>query len=86
MPENDESTGEEERRFLEMFDRVRIEFPGEEYPAIEWVKAKSDVGSTFDCIEICRTYTKELKRKQNPFPIKIQLFVENNPKKYRLSP
>ena len=30
------------RRFLELFEKVRIEFPTQEYPNVEWVKAKSD--------------------------------------------
>jgi hypothetical protein len=29
------------------------------YPAVEWVKAKSEAGSGFDCFEIARTVTKD---------------------------
>jgi len=29
------------------------------YPAVEWVKAKSETGSSFDCLEITRVLTKD---------------------------
>ena len=73
------------KRFLSFFERVRIEFPQEEYPDVEWSKAKTDIGSSFDCLEIVRSFPKDQKRKQQPIPIKMSFYVENNPKKYRLS-
>jgi hypothetical protein len=30
------------RRFLELFEKVKVEFPDNEYPTVDWVKAKSD--------------------------------------------
>eukprot|EP00347_Sterkiella_histriomuscorum_P018284 403346097 len=74
------------KRFLSFFDRVRVEFPQEEYPHVDWSKAKSDAGANFDCIEIVRAFPKDYKRKQQSIPIKLIFSVENNPKKYRLSP
>lgn len=47
------------KRFLNFFERVSVEFPGGEYPSVEWVKAKTDGGSTFDCIDIGRNFSKE---------------------------
>ena len=52
------------KRFLNFFERVRVEFPQEEYPHVDWQKAKSDSGSAFDCIEIVRAFPKDYKRKQ----------------------
>lgn len=48
-------------RFLNFFERIRVEFVGAEdvYPPVDWVKAKSDLGSTFDCLEIARSVTKD---------------------------
>lgn len=71
-----------QHRFLSFFERVKIEFPNREYPAVEWVKAKSENGSTFDCIEIIRPYVKT----KHPIKVKLSLYLENNPKKYKLSP
>lgn len=50
-----------EKRFLNFFEKIRIEFPGNEdlYPAVDWVKAKSSVGASFDCLEIVRSINKE---------------------------
>lgn len=62
-----------------------VEFPQEEYPSVEWIKAKSEAGDNFDCIEIVRTFPKDYKRKQTPIPIKLSFNLEHNPKKYKLS-
>ena len=40
------------KHFLNFFEKVKVEFPGQEYPSVEWVKAKSEEGAAFDCIEI----------------------------------
>lgn len=44
------------KRFLNFFERIRIDFPGQEdlYPSVDWVKAKSGTEGSFDCLEICR--------------------------------
>lgn len=44
------------KRFLNFFEKVKLEFPGNEelYPSVEWVKSKSSAGSSFDCLEIVR--------------------------------
>jgi hypothetical protein len=53
---------DDNKRFLNFFERIKIEFPGTSedlYPPVEWIKAKSNTGSAFDCIEIIRSLTKE---------------------------
>jgi hypothetical protein len=30
------------KRFLSFFEKVRVEFPHEEYPPVEWVKIKNE--------------------------------------------
>ncbi len=57
------SSGSNAKRFLNFFEKIRIEFPQKEYPPVDWVKAKSDVGSAFDCIEIVRHFPKDLPKK-----------------------
>ena len=56
-------TYQESKRFLNYFEKIRVEFQtgGVEdfYPTVEWVKAKSESGSAFDCFEISRTVTKD---------------------------
>lgn len=78
-----------DKRLLSFFERVRIEFPGNEdlYPAVEWVKAKSVSGSSFDCLEIGRSLNKEQKKKLNDGVLKIavKFYLENNPRRYKLS-
>jgi len=78
------------KRLLSFFERVRIEFPGNEdlYPAVDWVKAKSASGSNFDCLEITRGISKDQKRKLQDGILKVavKFFLENNPKRYKLSP
>ena len=56
--------GPQVKRFLNFFEKVQIEFPGGEYPPVEWVKSKSEVGSSFDCIEIRRNFLKENSQRQ----------------------
>lgn len=46
-------------RFLNFFERIKVDFPNGEYPSVEWAKAKSDQGSAFDCLEITRNYSKD---------------------------
>ena len=53
---------EKSQRFLNFFEKIQIEFPGGEYPPIEWTKVKSDTGSNYDCLEIKRSMGKELQR------------------------
>ena len=74
------------QRFLQFFEKVRIDFPQDEYPSVEWVKAKSEQGDNFDCIEMVRYFPKDSKRKQASIPIKVNFYLENNPKRYKLSP
>ena len=78
------------KRFLNFFERVRIEFPGSEdlYPPVDWVKAKSNSGAAFDCFEIARTISKDQKRKLASPIVKVKLtfHLESNPRRYRLSP
>jgi hypothetical protein len=55
-------TYQESKRFLNYFEKIRVEFKtGSEeiYPVVEWVKAKSETGSSFDCFEIARVVTKD---------------------------
>jgi hypothetical protein len=47
------------KRFLNFFERLKVDFPNGEYPSVEWIKAKSEQGSAFDCLEIQRNYSKE---------------------------
>jgi hypothetical protein len=47
------------KRFLNFFERIKVDFPNGEYPSVEWIKAKSEQGSAFDCFEIHRNYSKE---------------------------
>ena len=69
------------RRFLELFERVRIEFLGGEYPDVEWVKAKSETGANYDRLEVARTWGK----RKGPCKVRLAFYLENNPRKYRLS-
>jgi len=41
-------------RFLSYFEKIKVEFPGNEtiYKNIEWIKYTSNKGSSYDCIEI----------------------------------
>jgi chromatin remodeling complex protein RSC6 len=74
---------------LNFFEKIEIEFPGGEYPPVEWVKAKSELGTAFDVIEIKRNYLKDKQyssRLQQKIKVQIRFFVENHPKKYKLSP
>ena len=45
-------------RFLSFFERVKIEFPGNEnlYKSINWIKAKSQNGSNIDCLKLSRNF------------------------------
>ncbi len=79
------------KRFLNYFEKIRVEIMtgrDELYPTVEWIKAKSESGSQYDCFEISRVVTKEQKKKigDSPVNVKISLALENNPKRYRLSP
>ena len=78
-----------DKRLLSFFERVRIEFPGNEdiYPAVDWVKAKSVSGSTFDSLEIGRSLNKEQKKKlpDGVLKVAVKFYLENNPRRYRLS-
>lgn len=80
-----DAEGETHRRFLQFFERVRVEFPQEEYPHVDWQKSKSFAGAVFDALEITRAFPKDYKRKQQSIPVKLLFQMENNPKKYRLS-
>lgn len=77
------------KRFLSFFERVKIEFPGNEelYPTVEWVKAKTSAGSNFDCLEITRSINKDQKKKLHDGIVKVsvKLYLENAPRRYRLS-
>jgi chromatin remodeling complex protein RSC6 len=53
---------------------------------VEWVKAKNEAGDKYDCIEVVRAFPKDSKRKQTPIQVKLNFYLEHNPKKYRLSP
>ena len=82
---------QESKRFLNYFEKVRVEFKTgteEIYPVVEWVKAKSEAGSSFDCFEIARVVTKDQKKKlgDTPITVKMIMSLENNPKRYRVSP
>lgn len=80
------------KRFLHFFEKIRVEFHSSTqedlYPPVEWIKAKSDLGSTFDCFEVTRSVTKEQKKRlgESPIHVKITMYQENNPRKYRVSP
>jgi SWI/SNF-related matrix-associated actin-dependent regulator of chromatin subfamily D len=73
-------------RFLSYFEKIKVEFPGNEttYKNIEWIKYTSNKGSSYDCIEIERPYSKSFNGK--PIDILISLFPSNHPKKFKLSP
>jgi chromatin remodeling complex protein RSC6 len=82
---------QESKRFLNYFEKVRVEFKTgteEIYPVVEWVKAKSEAGSSFDCFEIARVVTKDQKKKlgDTTITVKMIMSLENNPKRYRVSP
>lgn len=84
----EESLNQDDNRFLNYFEKVRLEFPEDLYPSVEWVKAKSGTGSTYDCLEVTRSINKDQKKKLNNSPIKVKvlLSLESNPPRYRLSP
>ncbi len=51
----------ETRRFLNFFERIKVEFVDCEdlYPPVDWVKAKSATGSVYDCFELTRMISKD---------------------------
>jgi hypothetical protein len=54
------------KRFLNYFERINVTFDTgneEYYPAVDWIKAKSELGGAFDCFELTRAITKEQRRK-----------------------
>lgn len=71
-------------RFLSFFERVKIEFPGNEsiYQTVNWVKAKVSGGSTVDCLSVKRRFHSTLSL---PFTCRISLQPDYQPKKYKLS-
>lgn len=71
-------------RFLSFFERIKIEFPGNEsiYQTINWIKAKAVNGSTVDCLSVKRRYHSTLSL---PFSCRISLQPDYHPKKYKLS-
>ena len=78
------------KRFLNYFERISVTFDTgneEYYPAVDWIKAKSDLGCAFDCFELTRAINKDQKKKlgDSPIKVKLQFYLENNPRKYRLS-
>jgi hypothetical protein len=83
--EEDILEGSHVNRFLNFFERVKVEFPEGDYPAVEWIKAKSENGSAFDCLEIVRNFTKDHLSRRHSVKVKLSFYLENNPKKYRLS-
>jgi SWIB/MDM2 domain len=80
------------KRFLNYFERIKLSFEtgGQEefYPPVDWVKAKTEMGGTFDCFEITRAITREQKKRLGDQTLKLnlQFFLENNPRRYRVSP
>lgn len=86
----EETLKQDGNRFLNYFEKVKLEFPGSEdlYPSVEWVKAKSATGSSYDLLEVTRSINKDQKKKLNNSPIKVRVTMnlENNPPRYRLSP
>jgi len=75
---------------LNYFERISVTFDTgneEYYPAVDWIKAKSDLGWAFDCFELTRAINKDQKKKlgDSPIKVKLQFYLENNPRKYRLS-
>jgi hypothetical protein len=80
------------KRFLNYFERINVSFnTGNEefYPSVDWIKAKSELGGAFDCFELSRSVSKEQKKRLGEnalINVKLQFYLENNPRKYRLSP
>ena len=72
-------------RFMSFFESVQIEFPGNEYQAVNWIKAKSEVGSSVDCIQVSRKYPSD-KEKANTIAVRVVMHLDHHPKKYKLSP
>ncbi len=79
------------KRFLNYFERINVTFETgneEYYPSVDWIKSKSEHRGAFDCFELTRAITKEQKRKlgeKSVIKVKLQFYLENNPRKYRLS-
>jgi hypothetical protein len=74
-------------RFMSFFESVQIEFPGNEYQSVNWIKAKSEPGSNVDCIQVSRKYSADKdKDKSNPIAVRVVLHLDHQPKKYKLSP
>ena len=77
--EDEVLTLEEGVRFLEIFEKVKIEFDEDsKLQPVEWNKTKSSVGALYDCINVERGYS-------NPVQVKLSLFLDNSPKKFMLS-
>mmetsp|Transcript_38516 Transcript_38516/g.28362 ORF Transcript_38516/g.28362 Transcript_38516/m.28362 type:complete len:147 (+) Transcript_38516:252-692(+) len=68
-------------RFLNFIEKIEVEFSSKELPPVEWIKAKADT-SNFDALEVVR----KVKESQKSLGVSIRLYLESNPKKYRLSP
>jgi len=80
---------QESKKFLNFFERIKVEFPDNEelYPPVEWIKAKSSAGAAFDSFEISRSINKDQKKRlaNGIVKVKITLHLESNPRRYRLS-
>jgi tRNA(Ile)-lysidine synthase TilS/MesJ len=48
--EEDELLKNVTNRFLSFFERIKIEFLGNEYKSIDWIKYSSAKSSNYDCI------------------------------------
>lgn len=70
---------------MSFFESIMVEFPGNEYQAVNWIKAKSDLGSKVDCIQVSRKYPAG-KDKTTPIAGRFVMHLDHNPKKYKLSP
>jgi len=72
-------------RFMSFFERIKIEFPGNEsvYQPVSWNKAKQQSGSMIDSLSVKRRYHSTISL---PFRCRVSLHPDYQPKKYRLSP
>jgi hypothetical protein len=81
--EEDELLKNVTNRFLSFFERIKIEFLGNEYKSIDWIKYSSAKSSNYDCINIERPYPKSHNGK--PIDVLISLYQSHHPKKFKLS-
>ena len=81
-------TGKESTRFLQLFEKVKVEFLDEKggtsslYMPSVWQKNKSTAGSAFDCINMARDFPDQ---EGAAFKVLISLWLDQTPKRFGVS-